>query len=531
MRSSHRLGRTAVAFGLIVWTSAGIVRAQVWEVDDVALSPSVANDGSEYGHALAVGDFDADGVDDLAVAAPGTHFGGDEQAGRLQVYLGGSGRVFAVRIDRFPAGGGDGFRLGTSIVAGNFDDTPQDELAVGAPGRVDGGAAAGEVFVFHFDADGDEEGFFWFGQTDLPSPAGGAAAVGDEFGHALAAGDFDGDGFEDLAIGAPRFDHSGPVTDAGRLYVVYGSASGLALGSAQGIPPAGALPGARYGEALAAGDFDDDGHDDLAVGEPGREIGGQAAAGRVEVLLGSSAGIDLATSRVFSNGSFGITHEAGDEFGATLVAGDFDRGAPIGCLVDACTADLAIGSPLEDVGTAADAGIVIVVYSVAGLGPDAQFAQVLDQSDLGFDVEAGDRFGGALAGGQLDTGSIFDELRGGHDLAIGAPGEDVAGGAADQGVIHLLFAYATEGLDPSTGQVQQQFAGYASGPGAVGDRFGSSLAIGDFDGDGAGDLACGVTGRENGAIDDAGVVQVLWGALFADGFERSSTGGWSAAAP
>ena len=518
----------------IALSLAGAVSAagQVWEVDELALVPTAYSDGSEYGHAFAVGDFDADGVDDLAVAAPGTDWFTDTEAGRLQVYLGGTGRVFEVSIDRFVAGGGDGFRLGTSLVAGDFDDTPQDELAIGAPGRVDGDEAAGEVFVFHFESDGTEGGFTWFGQTDLPAPAGGSSAAGDEFGHALAAGDFDGDGFEDLAIGAPRRDQQGGGSaDLGRVYVVYGSASGLVLGSAQGIPPLSSLPGGRYGEALAAGDFDGDGVADLAVGEPGRTVSNQAGAGRVEVLLGSDGGLDLTTSRLFTNVTFGIDPEAGDEFGAVLSAGDFDRGAAIGCLVDECTADLAIGSPLEDVGTAADAGIVVVVYSVAGLGPDPQFAQILDQSDLGYNVEPGDRFGGALAAGPVDTDSLFDELRGGDDLAIGAPGEDVVGGQDDQGVAHLLLAYATEGLDASTSQIQQQLAGYSSAPGAADDHFGAALAIGDFDGDGAGDLAAAVPGREIGAADDAGIVQILWGAVFADGFERGSLTAWTLATP
>lgn len=118
------------------------------------------------------------------------------------------------------------------------------------------------------------------GQQNTPGLPGSVSA-GALFGHALAAGDFDGDGFDDLAIGAPGEDVSGH-DHAGAVFVLRGSASGLLEGAAH--------KGDWFGHALAAGDFDGDGEHDLAIGAPGADLpspgGGE---GLVSVLRGSAS--------------------------------------------------------------------------------------------------------------------------------------------------------------------------------------------------------------------------------------------------
>ena len=123
------------------------------------------------------------------------------------------------------------------------------------------------------------------------------------------------------AIGIPNWD-SGSVTDGGAVLILHGSSSGL-TGVVdddlifQGL--AGVVDGTfesddRFGEALAVGDFDDDGYDDLLVGVPGEDLSGGADAGAVHVFYGSASGLELGTDEVWSEADSGITgnDEAGE---------------------------------------------------------------------------------------------------------------------------------------------------------------------------------------------------------------------------
>ena len=303
--------------------------------------------------------------------------------------------------------------------------------------------------------------------------------------------------------------------------------------SSQGVFAIGPQAGGRYGAALASGDFDGDGFDDLAVGEPGRTISGQLAAGRFEVLFGAASGISTSGTQLFDNGTFGLTPESGDGFGQVLAAADFDGPGAAACASGPtpCADDLAIGSPLEDVGAVNAAGIVVVAFGEEGTGLVAAGAQVFDQSALGFDVEIGDEFGAALFAGNLDGEHGDEGPFAARDLIVGVPFEDVVGGEIDQGVLHLLHGVVGVGLDLSNSELEQQFAGYLSAPAHEFDRFGTAAAAGDFDGDGVTDLAVGLARREVQGVIDAGAAQLLFGALFADGFERGSPTAWSSTAP
>jgi hypothetical protein len=125
-----------------------------------------------------------------------------------------------------------------------------------------------------------------------------AADAGDHFGWSVAVGDFDGDGFGDLAIGAYQED-LGSIVDAGAVNVLYGSAGGLQADA----PPdqlwhqdspgvAGrAEKGDNLGRSLTTGDFNGDGFHDLVMGAPGQDVGSQPDAGVVNVLYGSGGGL------------------------------------------------------------------------------------------------------------------------------------------------------------------------------------------------------------------------------------------------
>jgi len=182
----------------------------------------------------------------------------------------------------------------------------------------------------------------------------------DHFGSSLAVGDFDGDGYDDLAAGAAGED-VGFVTDAGAVNVVYGSGFGLtSLGSQfwtqDDLIGSSAEAFDGFGETLAVGDFDGDGFDDLAVGTPGENIGSATDAGAVNIIYGSTFGLSSTGNQFLSqNDVTGGSAQSFDEFGYSLSTGDYNRDG---------FEDLAIASPGE--GGVSNTGAVNILYGSFG---------------------------------------------------------------------------------------------------------------------------------------------------------------------
>ena len=104
-------------------------------------------------------------------------------------------------------------------------------------------------------------------------------------------GDFNANGRDDLAIGAPG-ERLGRDPGAGVVHVIFGTRLGLRASShAWSRPGTGGVPGTRsaisgFVRGLGAGDIDGDGRDDLVTGAPGAVVGGDAGAGRMTVIFG-----------------------------------------------------------------------------------------------------------------------------------------------------------------------------------------------------------------------------------------------------
>lgn len=253
--------------------------------------------GQGVGLALGTaGDLDGDGWSEPWIASPG-HPGG-AGAGALDLLRGpaGTGSALLGCADLDGGGVADdcGFdaRLvgveegdaaaidGDAPVAagGDLDGDGHGDLVVGAPGLGDGAdEARGGASVLYGPISWEEA-----------SLAVGAARLLGEPGHragrSLAvAGDFDADGFDDVAVGAPG-------ADAGAVHLIYGGAGRLAgdlsLATATGATWLGEATGDAAGHAVAAaGDLDGDGYADLLVGAPGSDAGGPDA-GIAYVLAG-----------------------------------------------------------------------------------------------------------------------------------------------------------------------------------------------------------------------------------------------------
>ena len=344
----------------------------------------------------------------------------------------------------------------------DFNSDGADDLAVGVPlddvGTVVG---AGAVNVLYGSSPGGLTGTgSQLLSQDTPGVPGNAE-VDDGFGFALASGDFNGDTFADLAVGAPG-EGVGTAAAAGAVNVLYGSATGLTGTGSQLFTQVGgaAEAGDEFGAALAAGDFNSDTFADLAAGAPREGLLSNNQHGAFSVLPGSATGLTGTGGQLFTQETPGVpgNAEVGDEFGFALATGDFNGDT---------FADVAAGTPFEEVTGAADAGAVNVLYGSA-TGLTGTGSQLFSQ--VGGAVEPGDEFGFALAAGDFNSDTFAD-------LAAGAPFEDV-GSTPDAGAVSVLPGSAG-GLTVVGGQLFTQDSPGVPGSAQELDIFGFTLATGD----------------------------------------------------
>ena len=159
-----------------------------------------------------------------------------------------------------------------------------------------------------------------------PATAGGllpgATEAGDQFGAALATGDFDGNDADNLVIGIPGED-VGTVRDAGAVISLCGS-EGLMAGCPDGVlRQANAEPGDLYGASLTDGNFDGNELTDLAVGAPGETVGAAVAAGAADTRDGNVGGLEpFPHEPLYFQSNAGVpgSPETGDLFAAALAA-------------------------------------------------------------------------------------------------------------------------------------------------------------------------------------------------------------------
>jgi hypothetical protein len=372
---------------------------------------SQAGDG--FGSALAVGDFNRDGIMDLAIGSPGTSGGGAV----FIVYGSRSGlRSTAAQIwteasiSRSPTAGD---HFGAALAAGDFDDNHWTDLAVGIPNKTAASNAdAGAVAIIygrtgHLRVRGNQ---LW----DQSKLSAGSIAAGDLFGSALAAGDFNADGFRDLAVGAPGQTVSSNA-GAGAVNVIYGRFGGLNATNNQFWTVDGTNihgnhnENAQFGFALAAGDFNDDSRTDLAIGAPGEDLSsGTSNAGAVHVLMGSSSRLTTSNSQLWDESTDTSTTApaSGDGYGSVLVAGRFNASRP---------SDLAIGIPNQTVGGTAGAGSARILYGTSGTGLGTTGTQLMNQNSRGL-AHMDDHFGALMAAGDFNNDAI-------GDLYVGVPGQ------------------------------------------------------------------------------------------------------------
>jgi hypothetical protein len=384
----------------------------------------------------------------------------------------------------------------------DFDGDGVGDYAVGAAGEHDG---AGGVFVFYGAAaiTAGHEAYFDQDSTGV----GGVAQAEDAFGAALASGDFNDDGFDDLAIGVPGDVVSGRRA-AGSVVVLYGSlGDGLTtIGSEQWHQNRGKIASTAqanefFGTSLAVGDFDDDAKDDLAIGIPGEANDGKVGAGSVAVLRGCACGLTDNKSQRFTQSINGISSNPGvdDNFGFALAAGRFGGDA-----VD----DLAVGVPGETAAGHPGAGAVQILPGRALGGLTGIGSQIWTETSVGIPEANGpedfDFFGWSVAAGDVD-------LDGTDDVAVGTPGE-YAASIPFAGAVFVI--YGDGGLlGAASAQMITQDTPGIEGKASRYQEFGHTVMIAplaEVNGGDADDvLVIGVPYEDvNGSV-DAGVAHVL----------------------
>jgi hypothetical protein len=473
-------------------------------------------ESDQFGSSVASGDFNDDGIDDLAVADR-------EHPNLVRVFFGTAwevgqpvGTTFTMETIAVPMVPGTTLGPSLALAVGDFDHDAHndDDLVVGVPGDSLSIDNAGAVFAFSRASGGS-----WSLVATIRQGHDGYIGIseaGDHFGAALAVGDFNHNGLDDLAIGIPGEMTLGEA-GSGTAYIVYQGLGGLSPSNAEGfyrgfngltgVPHAGE----QIGFALAAGDFDGDDATDLAVGIPGATCAGQAGAGSVMILHGTNdiGGLVATPEQYWSQAMAGVAGacNANDRFGSALVAGRFDP-TPIG---DPETDDLAIGVPGEMIEVPLEGAVNVLFGSVDGITADGSL--FLHESLLPGGSAETSAFGARLAAGRINEGAGTRD-----SLIIGAPFASEYGTNA-AGRVWILPSSGGR-VSPAQAESRCLTPQYAAWPAGNGDAFGVQLAVGDFNGDSHNDLAVGIPNSD--ATDaNAGIVQVLYQSmfLFVDGFD------------
>ncbi|MCK9186326.1 FG-GAP-like repeat-containing protein [Candidatus Gracilibacteria bacterium] len=285
--------------------------------------------GGQFGADTKSGDFNKDGIQDIAIASPFASVDGRDWNGQVFVYFGRSGfSIDESNLSNFTAdiivtGKTSGDQLGTSLVAGDFNGDGTDDLAIGAYDAgsfysYESDSHPGQIYVIYGKNNWREK------NLDLAYASPGFAIYGvddgDAFGMSMESADLNSDKIDDLIISAP-FSNSPSKEGSGNVYVFYGKSSGIyfypPISSNADVIFHGQAKNERFGASLAVGDINGDKRIDLLIGAYFSGMQNMDKTGRV--YLYENKKFDSIVNKptnvvngVFDNEWFGFSIATGD---------------------------------------------------------------------------------------------------------------------------------------------------------------------------------------------------------------------------
>lgn len=384
---------------------------------------------AEFGTALAAGDFNGDGVDDLAVGLCEMRSANQTSAKMVSVYKGSAAGLSQWRIIENSESEDvcNEFHTRLSLSAGDITGDVFEELIVGAYGIPRGG----RVFVYRGSRFGPSV------QVTLDPRELNDEVLGGSFGAAISVGDFDGDGTGELAIGAPS--HTDPKGESGAVVILdvtenrYQMTQELTLDD---IDAEEFRERTQMGASLASGDLNNDGIDDLVVGVPYGFSEDGVESGIAVVYRGSAN--TLTATQVLSQSGL-ERNNSEDQFGSALSIDDLNADGYEDLVVGA-PGKTVVAGPLGEITDREAAGLAFAFIS----RKDQLYPwQVLDQTAIG-NPEAQDKMSSALVIGK------FDQLGERPQIVISAPNE----APYDDPRSGYLFVYTS----PDVSEVTDHFA-------------------------------------------------------------------------